>query len=403
MVIRPLSPFALTTEQFYLLQYFESSITPQCVLPGSENLYCKVLLRMCIAAEPGPVLHSILAVSANQLRLLGRNEYRIATWRSYSKALAGLSYKVQQCFDHGAEVCSEGWEDVLAASILLCFFEISFACSDTWLAHARCARTILQAVGSVRGMSVEKQELCKLAYSYFASHDVFARTASTLHYEPWRIIECPAYNASPINTLVGCSEELLGLISQTSDLADEKEGIEGAEEVSLASVGYRKTDFTGSADFARRRTAIERRLHSLSQIPLSGPNTDDIALIVETKRLAALIYLYGRFDCLLPHQAPIPHITRKLLSLLAHIESSTTVLLWPLFIVGTFGIQPEGDEDRKLVLKRLTAMQRVRQLAHVKKARRVIEAVWKARDLRAARDSRSWDLLREREGKISLT
>ncbi|KAK5679421.1 hypothetical protein LTS10_008238 [Elasticomyces elasticus] len=391
--IRPLSPFGLSSNDFYLLQYFECWITPQCFLPGAENVYCKVFIPLCLTGLGGPVLSSVLAISANQLRILGRKEYDIATWTSYSKALTELRDRVQKYASSG----DGGWEDILATSILLCFFNISATCSDSWLAHARCARTILSTQSCSSGLPQDLGELCGLAWTYFATHDVLAGTASSLRYQRWSL-DHASNNVQHINTLSGCSNELLDLISETSEMAESMARLNGSE------VQFPPAS---STQLAQQRDIVERRLHSLKQLPSSqmtlNIRLDEILLVAETKRLAALIYFYGRVDGVLPHQHPVNNLTSKFCDMLDRISINTTVLLWPLFIVGTFGIQPEKDEDRKVVLDRLMAMQRTRQLAHVKKARRVIEAVWKARDLRAAHESQSWDLMRGREGTLSLT
>ncbi|KAK3656318.1 hypothetical protein LTR56_003019 [Elasticomyces elasticus] len=395
--IRPLSPFGLSSNDFYLLQYFESWITPQCFLPGAENVYCKVFIPLCLTGLGGPVLSSVLAISANQLRILGRKEYGIATWTSYSKALTELRARVRKYANANTGGSGSGWEDILATSILLCFFNISATCSDSWLAHARCARTILSAQACNSGLPQDLGDLCGLAWTYFATHDVLAGTASSLRYQRWSL-DHASNNVQHINTLSGCSNELLDLISETSEMAESMARLNGSE-VQCPPVS--------STQLAQQRDIVERRLHSLKQLPSAqetlNSRFDEILLLAETKRLAALIYFYGRVDGVLPHQHPVNNLTSKFCDLLERISINTTVLLWPLFIIGTFGIQPEKDEDRKVVLDRLMAMQRTRQLAHVKKARRVIEAVWKARDLRAPHESQSWDLVRGREGSLSLT
>ncbi|KAK5742370.1 hypothetical protein LTR17_003382 [Elasticomyces elasticus] len=398
-LIRPLSPFGLSSNDFYLLQYFESWITPQCFLPGAENVYCKVFIPLCLTGLGGPVLSSVLAISANQLRILGRKEYGIATWSSYSKALTGLRGRVREYANANTNAGGGGggWEDILATSILLCFFNISATCSDSWLAHARCARTILSTQSCSSPLPQDLGELCGLAWTYFATHDVLAGTASSLRYQRWSL-DHASNNVQHINTLSGCSNELLDLISETTEMAESMARLNGSEVQSPPA---------SSTQLAQQRDIVERRLHSLKRLPSAhltlNTRLDEILLVAETKRLAALIYFYGRVDGVLLHQHPVNTLTSQFCDMLGRISINTTVLLWPLFIIGTFGIQPERDEDRKVVLDRLMAMQRTRQLAHVKKARRVIEGVWKARDLRAPHESQSWDLMRGREGTLSLT
>jgi hypothetical protein len=70
--------------------------------------------------------------------------------------------------------------------------------------------------------------------------------------------------------------------------------------------------------------------------------------------------------------------------------------------VAVLGIRPECDEDRKMVLARLQALQETRQLGNVKKARGIIEDVWKARDLHSTDINRSWSILEGRDQALSL-
>ena len=176
-------------------------------------------------------------------------------------------------------------------------------------------------------------------------------------------------------------------------------------DVSDALTSSKLSPIADSAEIKHRRDDIERRIHQLDMsftrdFVLS--DGDDSHIIAETKRLAALMYLYARIDNANPFHPHMVRLTAQILNLLPTISLRTNTILWPLFIVATLGVRPESDEDRKLVLERLDALQQTRQLGNVKKARRIIEDVWKARDLRSSGAMMGWSILAGRHGTISL-
>lgn len=221
------------------------------------------------------------------------------------------------------------------------------------------------------------------AADYFSFHDILAATAlpspdqSGLGQENTLRLSDPT-----IESLAGCSAGLLDLIDKISKLAS-TEGAAPAFE-----------------DRHRQRNVIEKRLIELSEPALDLE--DEKAVILETKRLAALIYLYSRIDNAGPHEPQIGRLSQRILELMPQIAFRTNALLWPLFIVATLGLQPDCDEERMFILERLSSLQNARQLGNVKKARKVIEDVWKARDLSRVEAVKGWTILRDNHGTVSL-
>lgn len=191
--------------------------------------------------------------------------------------------------------------------------------------------------------------------------------------------------------MTGCSKKLFRAISEINRLG------------SLSFV-VRRSETADAIEFERGRNSIERELH-LQQQMAEYPEDSfeyEMAIVTEIKRLAALLYLYGRVDGASPHEKHMVRLTSEVLSLIPKISLRTNTLLWPLFIVSVLGIRPECDADKKLVLARLAALQKTRQLGNVKKARHVIEDVWKARELRPLEAAKGWSILEGRNQTISL-
>ncbi len=257
--------------------------------------------------------------------------------------------------------------------------------------HADFARSFLSSrLRSLGRLSVEQEALLYFAVTYFVSHDILAATGGTRMEGVEMVTEmCKAVDNSTIMALTGCSRDLLILISEINQMS-----------LSIGKPYQKQLPFA----IQQRRDKVERFLYQLRQDISAefGSFQSEFAVVAEVKRLAAILYLYSRIDGAGPHEPRVMRVTSEILSLVPKISLRTHTVLWPLFIVATLGIRPECDEDRKLLLSRLVALQQTRQLASVKKARLIIEDVWKSRDLRPD-ESQGWAVLQgRRHGAISL-
>ncbi|KAI1385575.1 fungal-specific transcription factor domain-containing protein [Hypoxylon trugodes] len=389
-----LSPFRLGEAENYLWSYFTESMTTRIVIDPNFNPYRDIILKMAACSQEGPLFQCILAVAANQLQSIGRSEYNQVTWLHRAKALRLLRSQITQLAS--GETRNVGYEtskdQVIASTIMLTFFEISKDCSDSWTVHADFARTFLSSrLEDLGHLSAEQEALLYFAVTYFVSHDILAATGGTVTETSEMVAEmCNKVDKSTILALTGCSRDLLILISEINQMG-------------CSLIGQSHQDQLPPA-IQQRRDDVEKLLHQLRQeVPEEFKSSkSEFAVIAEVKRLAALLYLYSRIDGASPHDPHMVSITQQILALVPEISLRTHTGLWPLFIVATLGIRPECDEERKLILGRLVALQQTRQLASVKKARLIIEDVWKSRDLRP-RESRGWNILQgRRHGAISL-
>lgn len=239
-------------------------------------------------------------------------------------------------------------------------------------------------------LTAEQEALLYFAVTYFVSHDILAATGGKLTEAAERVTEtCKLVDKSTVLALTGCSRDLLILISEINQMSSE------------IGRSHRKPL---PVRMQQRRDDVERRLHQLYQeVPEEFRSCkSEFSTVAEVKRLSAILYLYARIDGAGPHEPHMIRVTSQILSLVPKISIRTHTGLWPLFIVATLGIRPECDGDRKLLLSRLAALQQTRQLANVKKARKIIEDVWKSRDIRPE-ESQGWSILHgRRHGTISL-
>lgn len=238
-------------------------------------------------------------------------------------------------------------------------------------------------------MSAEFEQFLRFCMTYIHSHNILAATAGTDVGDPTAVASfCASADDPTVIALAGCSTALLTAISDINCI-----GVTAHGDEVQRSQAHRK-----------RRDDVERTLHLQRRSPLSSDKLTDseVSIIAEVKRLAALLYLYGRIDGTGPQESHMIKITTQILHLIPRISLRTNTILWPLFIVAVLGVRPECDEDRRLILARLAALQETRQLGNVKKARCVIEDVWKARDLRVSDATKGWTILEGKHRTISL-
>ncbi|KAI0886680.1 fungal-specific transcription factor domain-containing protein [Annulohypoxylon maeteangense] len=389
---RYISPFQLGGAEGYLWSYFNEYMTTQIVIDPGFNPYRDIVLKMAAFSKEGPLFQCILAASANQLQSIGRNEYKQAMWFHRAKALRLLRTELAHLSsgESTGGVGGASKDQIIASTIMLTFFEISKDCSNSWTVHADFSRTFLASrLKDLGTLTAEQEALLYFAVTYFVSHDILAATGGTLMEAAEMVTEmCKAVDKSTILALTGCPRDLLILISEINQISSV-----------IEQSGQREL----SPMIQQRRNQVERFLHQLHRnVPEEFASLkSEFSVIAEVKRLAAILYLYSRVDNASPYEPKMIRVTSQILSLIPKISLRTHTGLWPLFIVATLGVR-ESDEDRKLILSRLAALQQTRQLASVKKARLIIEDVWKSRDLWPDK-SRGWSILQgRRHGAISL-
>ncbi|KAG7062561.1 Zn(II)2Cys6 transcription factor [Colletotrichum scovillei] len=397
-----LSSLGLSQDEAYLLHYFDNFIAPRCVVSCDQNPYRHIILRIASSSPDGPVLQGILAVSAQQMQALGHAKGTFRIWDHRNRALELLRGYLFAYAEVEGNTLTRSMlaQEIMASTMMICFFEILHDCSDSWKVHASFGKSFLRhELASSHTVSSDCKELYGFAAAYFTYHDALASTAGTN-------LEMQDHNSSLCHFLVGeepvleslsgCSKLQIALLSEISDLASEASSPENILE---------RTNSWG-----RKRNAIERKLYLMkdasvptsSELPSRSVKEETPWLVSELKRLTCLLYFYARVDGSNPSDPHIMRLTEKILELLPHISLQTNTVLWPLFIVATLGVRPGSDGDRKLILERLHLLQQTRQLGNVRKARQIIENVWNARDIGSCGGDQGWAVLEGRHDAMSL-
>ncbi|KAI8659164.1 hypothetical protein NCS56_01133200 [Fusarium sp. Ph1] len=404
-IARNPSPLSLGDNEIYLLDYFTHGVSPRCTTWPADNPFARTMLPICMSGLDKPLFNMVMAVASHQLSLLNDTRFKKDIWIYRGKALRAFQAEMSRL--QSRQESSVDWEQVISTLVMLTFFDISHDSASAWCVHLRCARNLSSLLPIQTRLSTGQKELYRFFFAYFSQHEALSRTTSALS-DPhdgqpmqWFPPELDI-DMTIIDSLLGCSHELIYLISSILDLATRKQSQRhgSRDQVSEAVDGVEQEH---PATLKEHRDSIERQLHALIQ-HLPPDNTDlpgyathgssameELAYIAETRRLSALIYLYFRVDGLSPGHSPISHITEQILALIPKISLRSHALLWTLFIVGTMGIgQGDGDSAKKFILERLVSLQRTRELENVRIAREVMEAVWKMRDLRGLEYVGSW-------------
>ncbi|KAK6073248.1 hypothetical protein SCUP234_08846 [Seiridium cupressi] len=305
---RHISSTFISSDEGHLWTYFDECITPQCVFNPAFNPYRDIILRIAANSLDGPLLHCVLAVAANQLYSIGLTRYKSVMWMHRAKALELLRSRVEDAVGGLDALSYDHIRDgqIIASTLMLCFFEVSRASSEQQLLH-------------------------HFALSYIHSHNVLAETAGTEAGPQSSASDfCASADHPTILALTGCSKKLFSAISEINRLGSLK-------------VLARQGKSGHAVEIERDRNSVERDLHLQEQTCtyLEDSFESEMATVTEVKRLAALLYL-------------------------------------------------------------LAALQQTRQLGNVKKARNIIEDVWKARELRPSKSVKGWKILQGRNQAISL-
>ncbi|KAK2792421.1 hypothetical protein FQN52_003356 [Onygenales sp. PD_12] len=405
----------------FLMDYFVRGIAPFCSLSSKKNPYLELVTPLGLNFHE-PVRNILLAIAANQLQLLGNRTYEREAYIYKQKALHGLQNEIN------AREPSPG---AVATVLMLCFHDITDGCSPSWTTHLRGGLQLLEHMSQEY---TESQMLKRFFVMYFVAHDIMARTAvediSSVEQVDHSWLEDD--NLEEIDILMGCSRGLMTLIGKISSLAMEKSKITKTRPLSLHETSF----------FNTARNNLEISLHALQQtLPSCASPQGDLERIAETKRLSALLYLRERLGnptspC---HICPAelryhqhnnihnhPSSTRQTITRYPHnrnninnnrnrspttptaVDTSSTAwkarivnlivshistlpdsptLLWPLFIVGNVDLDDEGH--RRFVLERLASIQKTRNLGSVRRARMVVEAAYRAKDIDFPR-GKSW-------------
>jgi len=331
-----------------------------------------------MSVQSSLLMTSVLAVAANHLGFQDPRysaiafQYKGSTLKSLRRILT-------------ADWRTTSESELLGTILMLCFLEISDQCHPNWMAHLDGANAIIGRPSITQDTYSDPILSCFIA-PYFAAHNIMAYTAvANPALEP-RLLEGGRHWLSKINRpcqeidcIIGCSKELLSIILETS----------------LQIRRLKKNTSPCKLRQARAwKDTTERKLGNLKQeIPgdwsSEQPPSSFHSVIAawntaEAFRHATVLllqYLDDQDSC---HESTIQSCVHTILELVKqcpiHEHGARSSSFWPFFIAACHSTR---EQDRVYVLNRFRALERPKRFGNIRPARKVIEHVWKQRDLRA--------------------
>ncbi|KAJ4353271.1 uncharacterized protein N0V89_004998 [Didymosphaeria variabile] len=328
-----------------LLDFYIYELSPKCSLSVDFNPYLNVLLP--VAYEYEPLRHTLLAASACQLyHFSGDRQYELYSLRHRSKAMSGLNKHLTK--EH------MDWKS-LATMVMFCFRDITDGCEPSWITHLKMGLRMLKNLLCTTHIDKDLRKFCEI---YFVAHDVMGRTAwgddatDSEHYD-WDQDE--TYHE--IDSIMGCSRELISLISRISCLASSARQQNDAADHTIAAAGHLMDQLAG--------------LHQTLRTGVGHAET--MLRIAEAKRLSAMLYLHDRV--MAPHTGATTALAHGLrnaiIEAIQQLPASSGAALWPLFILGKSNTS--SRDQAQFVLDRLHQLEKSRYLGSFYHARRRVE------------------------------
>lgn len=333
-------------------------------VPGGANLFQSLVLPT-ILLQDGPLRSTILSLSSAERT---RDSYDRVALHYKQRALNDLQRTLSDPHHAGEN---------LMACVLQASLEIASGSRPAWLHHLSGSLAILKAF-----RSFIDDEAASFALSYFYLRYNLLRTTLELspgtrpeneHITQLEVLtqerldnRLDQVGVSVVDKHLGCSIELLSLISRISELSAE------ARTAALAD-GLQKRTFL-----------LEHRLHNAT-FTCVDPDYEYLLTSAETFKLAARIYL--RLVCwkICIQDEEVVRLQERLLETLACVLGETqprrSFPMWPLFIAGCVSSQ---ETHRKAVADMFTTINGKWPVSNISTVWRALQTIWKSRDLDAS-------------------
>ncbi|OJJ68097.1 hypothetical protein ASPBRDRAFT_58147 [Aspergillus brasiliensis CBS 101740] len=327
----------------YLIDYFIHGIGPNCSLSPIENPYITLITPLALSHKG--LRDALISAAGTQLCLLGDTRFSKEALIYKNRALKGLQQEIK------LGSISDG---AIATVLMLCFHDISDECAPSWVTHLQGGLDLLHRFPCIR---TANGSLRRFFNMYFVAHAIMSRTATPeISHGNGMFSWLDNDDLDEIDTIMGCSRRLMLLINDISELPVD--------------------------------TRIATALIEIKQfLPQHSGDRNDLARIAETKRLAAMIYLFNRLDGTTYYADVMTEIKadkvtfiNALINVMSQLPDRAT-LLWPLYILGHASL--EDEDHRRFVLDRLERLQRTRNLGSVRRARMAVKHAFRVVDVRS--------------------
>ncbi|GKZ47608.1 hypothetical protein AbraIFM66951_011165 [Aspergillus brasiliensis] len=350
----------------YLIDYFIHGIGPNCSLSPIENPYITLITPLALSHKS--LRDALISAAGTQLCLLGDTRFSKEALIYKNRALKGLQQEIK------LGSISDG---AIATVLMLCFHDISDECAPSWVTHLQGGLDLLHRFPCIR---TANGSLRRFFNMYFVAHAIMSRTATPeISHGNGMFSWLDNDDLDEIDTIMGCSRRLMLLINDISELP-----VDSCTTPSSATTSDDESVDMNVSKAARIATAL---IQIKQFLPQHSGDRNDLARIAETKRLAAMIYLFNRIDGTTYYADVMTEIKadkvtfiNALINVMSQLPDRAT-LLWPLYILGHASL--EDEDHRRFVLDRLERLQRTRNLGSVRRARMAVKHAFRVVDVRS--------------------
>ncbi|OJJ67795.1 hypothetical protein ASPBRDRAFT_47308 [Aspergillus brasiliensis CBS 101740] len=290
----------------------------------------------------------------------------------------------------------------MIAILMLSVFEASESEDSTWSIHL-CAVFDMINTSSKKEMSSFSPEVLRFVSRFFIVKEAFWGTACG---KRGKVKTFPIARTTVIDPHLGCSLELIDIISEITDLSMQSSQFNLS---SYSQVSSPPEDLTHKFNlWSEKKEIIRHRLEHLTQhissttLPetqsrfSAGPQHHEQCvapgwLEKMLQQTSSLIHVSVRLYflvCLCTSSPDHPNVQNLLQEAIALLKSPSLysvhpMLVWPIFICAIYAVD---DADRVFFLDKFDALQthcHVHLAARaLKRCRNIVESVWKQRDIR---------------------
>jgi len=282
-------------------------------------------------------------------------DYHAIALRHKQKTLNGL--RKDLATDGGAHS-----DHVLVSMLMLCLLDITDGCQTSWPTHLSAAAKILDD----RTVGLREPSLASFISKFFAARDVMSRTACGARS---KFKQLAWHQPREIDNTVGCSYELMEIISSITDLASSMTDNNGKDNIITTE----------------KLVEIETQLDDLIQIlpssSTSVPSTETVILsnTANLNHAATKIYFYTALHSALPSTYLIRTLVSEQMSLIETMPYLRSAHLWSIFVTALY---VSSDHERIFFLRQFDRLEAASAaIGPTQAARTVVETVWKRRDL----------------------
>ncbi|KAF9893190.1 hypothetical protein FE257_011613 [Aspergillus nanangensis] len=369
----PLFPNLSQPQQQYLLDYYLDQVCPRTTASSTTSSpFASVILPFCLSASP-TLFQAIQALGACHWSR-SNPEYATLALKFKWQAIRGL----RQRLSNAGSMSHLQDPEILVIMMMLCLYEIVDNCDQRWTVHLQGAKDLIRFKRQQQllpsGATDATDAVSIFAERFFAFQDVMGRTACAkeklFENDYWR------ENKGKIDLWMGCSPELVSLLSSITDLSRTRRQL---------------TTDSDRAAFSLRAASLGRELENLVQETDSDADKS-LWSAAELKRLAAVLYLHSALYGASPTTPLVVGYVRRILRIVSDLLESGSLasMTWPLFVAAV-ELDPVHDEvwggmngedvvhGRPLILRALAAMADS-SVSNIARSRAVIVKVWQARD-----------------------